>query len=29
MSWYTYVVHFIGSVVLVNAIPHFVNGVSG
>ena len=29
MSWYTYVVYFVGGVVLVNAIPHFVNGVSG
>jgi len=29
MRWYFYVSYFFGGVFLVNAVPHFVNGVSG
>lgn len=29
MRWYTYLARFFGGAFLVNAIPHFVNGVSG
>jgi hypothetical protein len=29
MRWYVYVAYFFGGAFLVNAIPHFVNGVSG
>ena len=29
MRWYTYVAYFFGGSFLVNAVPHFVNGVSG
>ena len=29
MQWYTYVAYFLGGAFLVNAVPHFVNGVSG
>ena len=29
MRWYHYVSYFWGGAFLVNAIPHFVNGVSG
>lgn len=29
MPWYAYIAHFFGGAVFVNAIPHFVNGVSG
>jgi len=29
MQWYTYVVYFFAGAFLVNAVPHFVNGVSG
>jgi hypothetical protein len=29
MRWYSYVAYFFGGVFLVNAVPHFVNGVSG
>jgi hypothetical protein len=29
MRWYFYVAYFFGGAFLVNAIPHFVNGVSG
>ncbi len=29
MRWYHYVSYFFGGAFLVNAIPHFVNGVSG
>ncbi|HUL61346.1 MAG TPA: hypothetical protein VLU43_18860 [Anaeromyxobacteraceae bacterium] len=29
MRWYGYVAYFFGGAFLVNAIPHFVNGVSG
>jgi hypothetical protein len=29
MHWYAYVAYFFGGAFLVNAVPHFVNGVSG
>jgi hypothetical protein len=29
MQWYAYVACFFGGAFLVNAVPHFVNGVSG
>lgn len=29
MRWYQHVAYFFGGAFLVNAIPHFVNGVSG
>ena len=29
MRWYTYLAYFFGGAFLVNAIPHFVSGVSG
>jgi hypothetical protein len=29
MPWYIYVAHYFGGAFLANAIPHFVNGVSG
>jgi len=29
MQWYGYLAHFVGGVVLANAVPHFVNGISG
>ena len=29
MRWYTYVATMFGGAFLVNAVPHFVNGVSG
>lgn len=29
MPWYTYLAYFFGGVFLVNAVPHFVCGVSG
>lgn len=29
MRWYHYIGYFFGGAFLVNAIPHFVNGVSG
>jgi hypothetical protein len=29
MRWYSYFAYFFGGTFLVNAIPHFVNGVSG
>lgn len=29
MQWYTYIAYFFGGAFLVNAVPHFVNGVSG
>jgi hypothetical protein len=29
MKWYTYVAYFFGGAFLVNAIPHFVSGVTG
>jgi len=29
MRWYQYVAYFFGGAFLSNAIPHFVNGVSG
>ncbi len=29
MHWYSYVAYFFAGAFLVNAVPHFVNGVSG
>jgi len=29
MRWYHYVAYFFGGAFLANAIPHFVNGISG
>jgi hypothetical protein len=29
MQWYTYFAYFFGGAFLVNAVPHFTNGVSG
>ena len=29
MRWYHYVAYFFGGAFLVNALPHFVNGISG
>jgi len=29
MRWYTYLAYFFGGAFLINAVPHFVNGVSG
>jgi uncharacterized membrane protein YkvI len=29
MRWYVYVAYFFGGAFLVNAVPHFVSGVSG
>ncbi len=29
MAWYIYLAHFFGAVFLVNALPHFIQGVSG
>jgi hypothetical protein len=29
MSWHAYVAYFFGGAFIVNAVPHFVNGVSG
>jgi len=29
MQWYAYVAYFFGGAFLVNAVPHFANGVSG
>jgi len=29
MPWYSYVAHFVGGAFVANAVPHFVNGVSG
>jgi hypothetical protein len=29
MQWYTYVAYLLGGAFLVNAVPHFGNGVSG
>lgn len=29
MRWYVYVAYFFGGAFLANAVPHFVNGVSG
>jgi hypothetical protein len=29
MRWYHYVAYFFGGAFLINAVPHFVNGVSG
>lgn len=29
MSWYIYFAHFVAGLFLANAVPHFVNGISG
>lgn len=29
MRWYHYISYFFGGAFLINAVPHFVNGVSG
>ena len=29
MPWYYYAAYFFGGALLINAVPHFVNGVSG
>jgi len=29
MQWYGYLAHFVAGVFLANAVPHFVNGISG
>ena len=29
MSWYVYVAHFVAGLFLANAVPHFVQGISG
>jgi hypothetical protein len=29
MAWYVYLAHFVGGALLANAVPHFVNGISG
>ncbi len=29
MRWYDYIAYFFGGAFLTNAVPHFVNGVSG
>ena len=29
MAWYVYVAHVLGGAFLANAVPHFVNGISG
>lgn len=29
MKWYVYIAYFFGGAFLVNAIPHFVSGVTG
>jgi len=29
MQWYAYAAYFFGGAFLVNAVPHFVDGVSG
>jgi hypothetical protein len=29
MRWYHYIAYFFGGAFLANAVPHFVNGVSG
>jgi hypothetical protein len=29
MQWYTYIAYFFGGAFLVNAIPHFVSGLTG
>jgi len=29
MRWYLYIAYFFGGAFLVNAVPHFMNGVSG
>ncbi len=29
MAWYVYGAHFVAGLFLANAVPHFVNGISG
>ncbi len=29
MSWQVYAAHFVAGIFLANAVPHFVNGISG
>ena len=29
MKWYVYIAYFFGGAFLINAVPHFVNGVTG
>jgi hypothetical protein len=29
MGWYVYCAHFVAGLFLANAVPHFVNGISG
>ncbi len=29
MDWYVYLAHFASGVFLANAVPHYVNGISG
>jgi len=29
MHWYGYLAHFVAGMFLANAVPHFVNGISG
>jgi len=29
MVWYIHLAHFFGAVLLVNSLPHFIQGVSG
>lgn len=29
MGWHVYVAHFVAGLFLANAVPHFVNGISG
>jgi hypothetical protein len=29
MAWYFFLAYFLGGAFLINAVPHFVNGVSG
>jgi hypothetical protein len=29
VSWYVYLAHFVAGAFLANAVPHFVNGISG
>jgi len=29
MSWYVYLAHFAAGLIMANAVPHFVHGISG
>jgi hypothetical protein len=29
VAWYFYIAHFIAALLFANAVPHFVNGISG